>query len=154
MFADVLQNKAGADGSHQVVAELMDMPGGADSTAGHRLNKSRLNATKRHCRMHHRNDHETVPAAKPPQFEEKLFQVPNMIEHQTAEHAIERSAFQRQGLGQIVPEKSDCVGARFRTRAVQHYIRKINGRDLRARGGKPKRVTSSATTNVSNAQTC
>src|SRR2546423_1284449 len=87
--------------------------------------------------MHHRYHDEPIWPAEPPQFAKESFQVPDMIQHQAAEHPVETFALQRQSFLEIVPKKFYCFGAGFHPGALQHL-----GRDAATRPGETRRQSS------------
>ena len=100
----------------------MRVAGRADSPARVRLDESSLNATQRHRGVHNGNDDGALWPAETLQFEEKLVQLRNVIEHQATEDAIKRGAFQRQRFRQIMLHKIDRSSARLGARALQHGL--------------------------------
>jgi len=66
--------------------------------------KPRLNPTQHERRMENRDEHEPFGAAYPAALSEERGLVTDMIEHQTAQYAVERAIRKWQPSRQIVKE--------------------------------------------------
>ena len=73
MLAHMREGEARSQGSHEVIGHLVRMAGEADSVARCWVDKTGLDASQGHCRMHHRDNDAAVGPAESSQFEKKPF---------------------------------------------------------------------------------
>src|SRR5438105_5885996 len=100
----------------------MRVAGRTDSPARVRLDESSLNATQRHRWVHNGNDDGAFRPAETFQFEEKLVQLRNVIEHQATENAIKGRTVQWQRFSQIMLHKIHRSSAQLEPRPLKHRL--------------------------------
>src|SRR5712692_5767008 len=148
MLAHVFERQPAADSAHHVIGDLVRVAGGTNFAAGGGDDEARLNALQHEGGMKDGDEHESVAATHAPALREERGDVTDVVEHETAQHAIEATVGKGQPSRQIVGDELDPLPARLAAGPGHHPVTEIQSGDPRSEGGQTEGMAARATSEI------
>jgi hypothetical protein len=148
VLRDRLQLESRSQRRHQDPAEWMVQAARPHLFPGLRVHEGRLGALQEHRRVHGGDDGAPPGPQHAERLREEALQIAEVLQHQTAHHAVERSSRERQGLSKVVDDEAHGPGSRLSLCLCEHAGREVDRGDLGPLRCQPQRVSAGPTPEV------